>query len=314
MRLAIIGAGISGLVAAGFFKSFSPDIYEAKESAVTNHHAVMRVRDEKIGMILGAPTEKVMVEKSVCLDGVLSAQSSIRANNLYSMKMDGQLSSRSIFDTSRVSRYLVNWGAINFPVKYGCKFAAIEGNTFFVGGDGVLLVDAANYDAIISTIPMPEMMDMLGMMHDPNMFKWREIQVSRGKLKMESEVHQTIYYPDPCFPAYRATIEKDVIIIESFGRAGGTNLKRILHDFGLSFEDVGGWKTFKQKYGKLYYTDDDARRRVILELSEKYNIFSAGRFAIWKQIRVDDLVGDLEKISRMLRISTTRRKYEGRIG
>lgn len=308
MKIAIVGSGISGLLAAGYFKSLSPDIFEVKPAASQNHFAVMRVRDENVGKILGTNATKVTVDKAVYSDGMLKQSASIKDNNLYSLKVDGRLSPRSIFDAARVDRYIIDWSAINFPIKYGYRFCVLDNECAFKSENAT--IKASDYDAIISTIPLPEMAKIIGADLGEN-YPSREIYVYRSQITHKSTVHQTIYFPETGTPIYRATIEGRQIIIEAMATVDkNSDIYKVMRCFGLAPCDFGEVRLHTQKYGKIFCTDDDERRNFILHLSEKYNIFSAGRFAIWRQIRTDDLISDLEKISKMLHMSAIKRKYE----
>jgi len=65
----------------------------------------------------------------------------------------------------------------------------------------------------------------------------------------------------------------------------------------------------KQNYGKLVSIDDDIRKAIIMELTDKYRIYSLGRFAVWKNVRTDDLISDLKRIKEMITVSAVSAKY-----
>ena len=46
--------------------------------------------------------------------------------------------------------------------------------------------------------------------------------------------------------------------------------------------------------------DDKIRKDFIYTLTEKYNIFSVGRFATWRQLLLDDVVNDISVIERLI--------------
>src|SRR5664280_143131 len=100
-NLIIIGGGITGMLAASYFRSLSPVIFDSgpKHSGVfANHKAVMRLRDPEIGTLLGIRMQEVVVSKSVWFCGESHKEASIAMRNMYSMKVNGNLSNRSIHD------------------------------------------------------------------------------------------------------------------------------------------------------------------------------------------------------------------------
>ena len=46
--------------------------------------------------------------------------------------------------------------------------------------------------------------------------------------------------------------------------------------------------------------DDKTRKDFIYTLTEKYNIYSVGRFATWRQLLLDDVVNDISVIERLI--------------
>ena len=54
------------------------------------------------------------------------------------------------------------------------------------------------------------------------------------------------------------------------------------------------------KYGKLLPIEEKVRKEFILYLTQKYNIFSVGRFATWRQLLLDDIVDDINVIDNMI--------------
>lgn len=115
-------------------------------------------------------------------------------------------------------------------------------------------------------------------------------------------------------PSYQVTLEGENLIFESFGeRPSDDEVEELLNYFGLRFEEIEGVTYYEQQRGKIVAIDDDARRLAIMDLTRRFGIYSLGRYAIWKPIRVDELLGDLEKIKRIWRLSKIRREYESYI-
>jgi hypothetical protein len=261
--------------------------------------------------VVGAPATKVIVEKAVYTNGTLQSRGSISANNRYSLKVDGAIHNRSILDLRPATRYIIDWGAIEQEVRFGHTFCmGADGPRF--AGDGSF-VPASAYDAIISTIPLPAMLDVFGIDVGP-IFTSRPIYIVRFQLTIESSVHQTIYFPDDNTCIYRATMESGTLILESVARFPDVNeIAEACDCFGLNSSHTHHITMHTQGAGKIKCFDDDLRRMAIMRLSDEHNIFSVGRFATWRQIRVDDLIRDLERVSKLIRSAHTRRKYASRI-
>ena len=83
--------------------------------------------------------------------------------------------------------------------------------------------------------------------------------------------------------------------------------------FGLPLSCVQDFECHRQPFGKIGCSDDSLRRALILKLTEKFGIYSFGRYAIWKPIRADELIDDIEKIRRMINVSERDQKYFGKI-
>jgi len=319
-NIKIIGAGIAGAVAAGYFSSSSPTIYESSNpegSKLNKHKAVMRIRDPRIGMILGADMKEVDVYKQCLFNKKLYWESDIRMRNLYSKKINDCIAAGSISDLGKVKRYLL----MNFEISnvvYGASVTKFEKDSrrFFFEKSfepkSSAESCAVDYDFCISTIPVFKLLEMVDIDTAEN-FSWKDIYVTRIEVPIKSEVHQTIYVPEESYCCYRVTLEGQKMIFESINSAPSKEeIEELSSYFGI--EEVGDLqkKQYIQKMGKIFPINDDARRARILTLTEKYGIYSLGRFSVWKKLRVDDLIPDLDRIRKMMEISDTRRKYESK--
>jgi hypothetical protein len=137
------------------------------------------------------------------------------------------------------------------------------------------------------------------------------IYIARCNIRLDSEVHQSLYFPGDDTPVYRASLEGKTLIIESVKELTEMQITETAKAFGIGIahwnaDDV---KKYTQKNGKLLPVDDVLRRKAIMELSDKFSIYSFGRFAIWKPIRADHLISDIEKINKMISISEVDKKY-----
>ena len=311
-KLVIIGAGISGSLALKYFSSYDPVVFEAKsKTALSDHKAVMRLRDQRIGMLLGVSSREIDVDKQILFRDNLYWESSIQMRNLYSRKVCDSILSRSASDLGIKKRYLMS--NANFVAEYDHEFVGIE--------DGLLVIlDRINnqtkfvsYDFCISTIPLPILIKKLSLKYEIK-FQAEPIYVMRSKLNILSEVNQTIYVPENEYKIYRMTLQEGELILESFGGyPNESEISSLICYFGISLDCCLKFDKIEQKYGKILPIDSIVRRSIVFELTEKFRIFSLGRYALWKSIRTDDLIKDLEKIQRMVSVSAICRKYEEKL-
>ena len=54
----------------------------------------------------------------------------------------------------------------------------------------------------------------------------------------------------------------------------------------------------------------ETRKEFLYYLTREFNIYSLGRFATWKQIILDDVVDDANKIMKLINVETKRRNYQ----
>jgi hypothetical protein len=160
-------------------------------------------------------------------------------------------------------------------------------------------------------MPLPVLAKILGIKMPNIKNDSTPIIVKRFKVPA-SNVYQTVYFPDPNNPVYRATLHEDLLIVE------GVKRKVVDYDwrdwvapaFGLFEKEVLQVGVHEQKYGKITPMDDDFRKSFILHATMKYNIWSLGRFATWRNILLDDVHDDVLKIKEMM----SQHKYDIRLG
>ena len=148
-------------------------------------------------------------------------------------------------------------------------------------------------------------------------FDYTPVKVLHIKLSIPSNIHQTIYFPSPETDVYRITVQNRDVIVESTSDTSDW-LLLLLKAFGLDNVDLDpdatrydDWKTIP--IGKISPLDEDLRLRCIMWLTDEYNIFSFGRFSVWKPLRTDHLIGDIEKIRRIISATDAEGRYKGRL-
>jgi hypothetical protein len=305
----IVGAGLSGLIAASMLRDRAMGIVERQGSLPNNHAALLRFRSPVVGDAIGIPFRKVRVMKAT-----QPWRNPVADAAAYSMKCTGKVQLRSIVSAAGEveDRYIAPSDLIERlgrqvgeKIRYGVS-DPMQG----LPGDC----------PIISTIPMPSLMDMLGW-HDKPQFEYRPGTVITCDLPEEVDFCATIYLPDPRLVAYRASVTDRKLIIEISGEQ--TN-ETVLHRATLEATDALGLTYFnsyveqhrvakRMAYAKISPIPEGIRKRFMLWASEKHGVYSLGRFATWRpDLLLDDLVNDVRVIERL--IANPHESYKHKIG
>jgi len=297
----IIGAGLSGLLAGVMFPGST--IYERQGSLPHNHGAILRFRGYAISQAVGIPFKRVKVTKSIWLDGQ-EVQPTPRIQNMYSHKVLGEYSARSIRDISTVNRYIAPDDFIEQLAKR-CNIVYNRAWPMVPGIDS-LITD----DPMISTIPMPVMLKQMDIEYDLD-FDHQPIWTRTYEID-NAHIYQTIYYPDLDTSLYRASFTRNKLICEFINDPAfsGINYPEIAKSFGI-YEDQFGDAIAshnEQKYGKIVAIDNDIRRSIMAQLTHDFNIYSLGRFATWRNVLLDDVFDDIFRIKDLINLHPYDRK------
>lgn len=317
MDIVIIGAGVAGSISFEYFRNFKPTIFDSdikKNTALKNHEAIIRIKNKKLGDILGCSLKEIEVTKEIYSEGKIYKRSNSRLNNLYSYKTNKAFMNRSISGTKdqNQKRYLlpanftvepfVGWELVGIKKKYLIFIDTISGTEQHV-----------SYDVCISTIPLPTLLKIIGYKHNMY-FGYENIFIKKIKYSLKAKgIYQTIYFPDLYLDTYRATLEENCLTVESMNELTGDEITIIESAFGLDCLSTESevFLNHKQKFGKIQPVEYDYERKAaLLYLTKEYNIYSLGRFATWRQVMVDDLVGDLEKIKSMIYTNKAITEYD----
>ena len=296
----IVGAGMAGLIAAHMLRRYEPTVWERQTELPDNHGALLRFRTDAVSEATGIPFRKVHVTKAVKARGRLSRETNLDLHNRYSLKVTGQVRSRSIINLEPGVRYIAPDDflaqlARGIRIEYGVTLKP-----------EYVTCAPAKIVPLISTIPMPVLMDMVNWPDQPA-FPHCEVWSSTVLLPETVDVYQTIYYPGR-EPYYRASITGRRLIIEYMSHpdvanedgSPETDVTDVLCDFGLDGgvdpSSIPGPDIKYHKYGKLLPVDEDVRRAFILAMTDQYALYSLGRFATWRQLLLDDIVHDVKVI------------------
>lgn len=288
----IIGAGMAGLL-AGVLNPGSV-IFEAGSERKTNHKAIFRCRKPDIGKIIGISFKKVTVYKSIWLDNK-EVLPSPRIAHMYSSKVTGTISARSIFNTASAVRYIPPDNFIS-QLKKRCN---IEYNTIF----DQELRSTHNRETIISTVPLFNMLKCFPTINIQENFFYQPIYVNRLHIP-NCNSHCTIYYPDPVFSAYRASLIGNTLIIEGMKKIQSCDIEVIRESFGIPseiFPAADKFKEYTQQMGKIISINEEKRKNAITKLTLEFGIYSLGRFATWRpKVMMDDVLEDIFVIRRLI--------------
>lgn len=284
----IIGGGLAGLLAGNIFRD--AHIIEAGSADQATHKAVLRFRSNAVGAACGIDFRKVQVNKGLWSNGKF-VKPNIQLANLYSQKVIDRLADRSIWKMDPVERFIAPENLIEQMA------ARCEGRVVWeTKVDDHLLEEMRKVGPVISTMPMNRMVRLVTKKDPETAFQFAPIKVRRWHIP-GADVFQTIYFPDPETNLYRASITGNLLIAEYRDEEDNYDL---FTPFGLSEAQCVEHDSVKQSYGKIAPIDERWRRSFILELTQKYGIYSVGRFATWRNLILDSVLDDLYVVKRLL--------------
>lgn len=283
MRINIIGAGMAGLLAANMLRRYETTVYERQLVLPNNHHAVLRFRTPKVGDALGISFKKVQMLKSYV------PFANIVADSLsYSRKCTGVYrSDRSIIDGTYMSeRYiapkdLIEQMSKNIDIKYGVDYSFADSKL-----------------PVISTIPMPVLMNILKYPHKIEFNSIPGIVITGTILGCDAYV--SLLFPGE-EPYSRATITGDQFIVEFPNKTKIEDRETMLYEIdghlGLQDATITNVVTNKQDFFKITEINDAERKKFQRWATVNHNVYSLGRYSTWRpKLLLDDLVDDIKKI------------------
>lgn len=297
---------MAGLLAAQMLRRFQPVVHEAQSSLPHNHAALLRFRSNLVSGVTGIPFQAVQVYKAIKSHGRVHRESTVQLANLYSYKVSGQATERSILSIESAQRYVappnfVELMARNVNIVYGAPVSSLA----------EIMAHQAAYQCIISTIPMPILMDIVQWSAKAVKFEYRSIWVAHATIRSPRvRLYQTIYYPELDVPYYRASLTGDILVVEGALAAEAAApvstmvagyVSDLLEDFGVPGAVWDLATVQRQKYGKLVpMADEAARKGFMFAMSQAHHLYSLGRFATWRQVLLDDLVKDVGMIEMLM--------------
>jgi len=308
----IIGAGMAGLLAGGMIRDRKVKIYESAKSLPNNHSAVLRFRTTTVGDVLDIQFKPVQMMKAIH-----EWRNPVADSLAYSMKCNGTATLRSIMSAGPEvhKRYIAP------PDLLGQMIDRVNGEILFdskVDSDSLAKMDGP----IISTIPMPILMSILGFKDLP---EFRYVHGFNVNCEVdEFNAYVSVYVPDPdelfnrvSLTGNRVTIEVSMPglsveqvrarmeSIQSDPEQKSKFLADALYCLGIDGAKVISERWSVQRYSKILPIDESARRNFIMWATDKFKIYSLGRFATWRPgLLMDDVVNDVRVIRRIIKIGS----------
>jgi hypothetical protein len=309
----IVGAGLAGLISAHVLvRRHRLRIIESQSVLPDNHGALLRFRSDAVSQATGIPFKKVHVRKAIGFDGKLYNEATPLLANLYSLKVTGSILDRSCWDLNPVDRYIAPDDFIPRLVN-GVQIQLGTTLTF-----EMLKAIHKEGGPIISTIPMPALMAMVGWPHKPQ-FEHHPIWSISGTVPVPCDVYQTIYFPGDTVHFYRASMVGSRMIVETRREPMAMyyvpdSAQQLLRQAGMYFGIDQEWKeitTKRQEYGKIVpIADPEEGREFIYIMSQELGLYSVGRFALWRQLLLDDIVHDIQVVERLISAESSRKHYQ----
>ena len=308
----ILGAGLSGCLAAHVMTG--AEIWESRPLArmieSPEHRAVLRFRSDQISKLTGIPFEKVQVRKSIWYEGQEFRLPDIRLTNMYSRKVTDTYHDRSIVNLETVTRWLAPGDfhaqlldSLRGRIRFEHLVRSITSTSMnaVVGSGYETLYDRSEVP-IISTAPLPVLAKIVGLPSPVSPQSGKRIVVHRFRLP-GADVNLSMYYPSPRLPVYRASIMKDLLTVECIAAHDSYKywvaddwMNEVYHSLGITPGDAVPVDTGEQ-LGKISYDlNETVRKNWILDLTVRFNIYSLGRFAVWKNVLQDDVYQDALRI------------------
>lgn len=298
----IIGSGMSGMLAAQYFRSKDGvKIVEKQPNLPHNHKALLRFRTNAVSTLTGISFNKVKVQKAIFHNDKIIKNSNFALSNMYSQKVLGCVRNRSIGNLEDCERYVA-------PEDFIEKLSRGIEIVYNIDATSVIqnMIQRKERVPIISTMPVMALANILGYENIPTL---QSMPICTFKVKIEGldiDVYQTLYSPGN-EDWYRASITGDTLIVE-YTKPPTINHKSfyfraIFNLFGISVP-VGS-KTHiefaEQRHGKLLECNTNQVKKFIGYVSQKYQIYSLGRWGTHRQILMDDVVNDIKVIDSLIK-------------
>lgn len=299
----IVGAGMAGLLAGKLLqRRHCPVTFERQSDLPNNHHAVLRFRSAAVGEAVGIPFKQVSLIKDV-----VTWRNPVADALAYAKKNGGVYRSDRSIKNGFVSepRFVappnfIERLAVAQDIHYSQKFEFGKNK----GTDEM---------AVISTIPMPDLIKQLEYKDSNLKFVYQEGCVMRAEIT-GCDAYVSLIVPSPEFPFSRVSITGAELIVECplpadhFPDVPDYIISKAAIMLGINISDIKNVTgPHPQRYNKINPTDDESRKQFIWWATDQHNVYSLGRFATWRPgLLMDDLLKDINHIDQWI---TRRDRY-----
>lgn len=297
-NITVIGAGMSGLLAACMLRSDCLRVIENQLSLPNNHSAVLRYRSSVVGDTLGIAFKKVKVLKTSqpwknpMADAMAYAYKCTGQHTLRSsLTAKAELEERFIAPSNLIQLMA---DRVQAPIELGLHWKPNP--------------DPAHTQNFISTLPMPVLMKLLGWKDIPE-FKY--VHGANINIDLSGvDAYGTVYVPDPNIAFNRVSLTGSRMTIE-FASVDVDRIKLDLQFYceqalallgmNADYMNIQDAVVKSQQYAKILPINDDLRKKFISWASEQHNIYSLGRFSTWRvNLLQDDVVNDVRIIQKLI--------------
>ena len=300
----IVGAGLAGLIAASVFPKTA--ILEAGSEPQQQHHALLRFRSRAVADLVGIDFEEVTVRKGLWWRGEFRP-ATIDAANAYARKVvRAAHGDRSVWSLDTVQRWVA-------PEDFYWRLVDMHYDR--IAWSSPFDFSCAPAEPVISTAPLPQTLASFGIDASGAEFSRAPISVQRYRVP-GARLHQTVYFPSAEHALYRASMTGDLLICEFVdcfkADVCSDTLQRLSplesdswedelqRAFQIPLDECTALGEVSQRYGKIVPLADVPRRALLRELTERFGVYSLGRFATWRNVLLDDVVHDAFVIKRMI--------------
>lgn len=185
---------------------------------------------------------------------------------------------------------------------FGCKLKKLDAQAKLATIEGPLGDPfEVKYQRLISTMPLPVLLKMVGEKFEHS-FQADDIFTSFYKVPEGAVVdaYQVIYITSDQWTPYRASLMGQQVFIESMhhqSKAENLNLIKLL--WGFKTIEASGEQVIKN--GKFHPIERTQRRLLLAKLTNQYDIYCLGRFAVWDYKRIDHIANDAQALLKIIR-------------
>ena len=321
-RAAVVGAGLSGLIAANLLKSrgYDIEVYEIQSTLPDNHQAVLRFRSPALGEALGIPFKRVRA--ILCIAPSRNPfDNPLGASLAYSYATTGvRRTDRSITRLLDGPQVVERWVA---PLDFrGILLERIKDRVMF---DCCWLPTKYSDEdqPIISTVPMSSLYKMVkkNIPFDPPDFQAGEYLVISTNVA-GLDAYGSMYNSNPSthnpwtrvsITGSRVTMEVSMVWSQvGISSRTGTLFRDILEDmFNLNIDYKKSSPVIHHsKTDRILPIPDRFRKAFIMYMTDKHDVYSVGRFATWRPgMLLDEIIQDTNIVASMIEGDTAPR-YE----